>query len=39
LIWQKSQEREISERNERSAERRRRAVLSGEAEPGVAREG
>ena len=39
LIWQKSQEREISERNERSAERRRRAVLSGEAEPGVAPEG
>ena len=39
LIWQKSQEREISERNERSAESKRRAVLSGEAEPGVAPEG
>jgi hypothetical protein len=39
LIWQKSEEREKSERNERAAEGKRRAVLAGEAGPDVAQSG
>jgi hypothetical protein len=39
LIWQKSEEREKSERDERAAEGKRRAVLAGEPEPDVARSG
>jgi hypothetical protein len=33
LIWEKNRDRELNARNERAAERRRLAILSGENEP------